>query len=378
MPVTLRVDESALKKMARRLQSYITERDVRFTHVNALEGISRTLGYANINTLKAAIKSAEEPVDAFSAIVPVVDVGEPILINDVDENSLRSVLLQMLNTDPVLVSMAERTKLEGLLRGAMPGGVYGASMGGWYQTAVVLEAQADRQEDALKRLIACGLLMLETLNEVSAAANCLQNVLARDLFVGVPDHIETWREFCEEIAEAEFDDLQQIALSDVDEIWFVLSANEANRIWCGCTSGDRLEGRHMAFPVRMGRYFAEMPEDIQERMVVSDHPGPIVDAVRGKQIAVWNEKQIERWINGPQRKAGRPTLEAGAINFILSVEATAVGEFHKNDLWQLGYDGGPRLIIPDGGGCSDAFVAEWVADIISFIWGIKDQKALFA
>lgn len=333
------VTESGLKKMARTLASSIKYDGAKMPHSQALENLSKVFGYANYNTLVAVLRGGKG--------------------SDERVEQLRTDIEAVLDRDPDEMSPADVADLAKIARKA----------------AAESDSMIDGAAWDEKRLTRLGRLIAGTIGKDGASARGLMKEIPgfSGLIGREPKGAAVWTEFCAEVmTNSRFWKLARTDAVDGEEFWLVLTPADSNEIWGPATNGRERKGRFIAVPFRWGEYLVEMASDRFERMVVSDNPRDIVNTVKGKRLAVWKWRRIERSIN-----AATGIVEGGRLlrknaAFVLYDEALASGE-RSDNLWSLGFDGGPSLDPRETGDCDDMFVVWWVIEIISFVAGVKDM-----
>lgn len=131
-----------------------------------------------------------------------------------------------------------------------------------------------------------------------------------------------------------------------------------------------------AIEVPDNAYYCDQPPE--EDVFITDNVSEIADFVQGSRYVVFNEDVLEKEINAKLEAGGRRPLAPGRAEFI-SKRAEDVGESAGDDIYFLGYEGGPSLDIPSAKEqITPAFAVGWVVDVFSFILGIEDQKRLFS
>ncbi len=122
-------------------------------------------------------------------------------------------------------------------------------------------------------------------------------------------------------------------------------------------------------------YFCDPPPE-SERFVTDDVT-EVADYVRGSRFVVFDEATLEEEVNKKLSAAGRMPLNKARADFI-DKRAGGVGESAGDDIYFLGYEGGPSLDLPENKDqVTPEFAVSWIVEIISFILGVEDQKRLF-
>lgn len=291
--------------------------------------------------------------------------------------NLAACLDDILCRNPGEVTIAAWGNLMHALFCGVPQVSVGPRYEGWHKNAMHLLADAGITRDRVKIIKGVALLLLATFNGHAEAALSFADhyeVIA-DLLGKSPEDIEPWREFASRV-EHTWPDWPNPDNQKGTEAWIVLTHEDISPILEGAER-DNVAGcpLFLAFPMIFQGYLADPPDNLMDRMIVGNDLRPIVEAIQGKPLIVWDWRSVVRSIR--QTNNGDLLVTRDAVTYAIKDQALDCGET-PDDLWSLGFDGGPSL-DPSGSEISNnEFVARWTIDVISFLEGIKDQQRMFS
>lgn len=121
--------------------------------------------------------------------------------------------------------------------------------------------------------------------------------------------------------------------------------------------------------------FIDLPDP--DKILITDNVIDIANFVGGNKYFIFDQNHLEESINIPLQNEGFQGLSLELAEFI-SQRASAIGESPGQDIYFLGYQGGASLDIPDSPDeATPQFTINWIAEIITYILGVEDQKKLF-
>mgnify|MGYP002716722487 CR=1 FL=1 len=130
-----------------------------------------------------------------------------------------------------------------------------------------------------------------------------------------------------------------------------------------------------AVKINKDECFFDLPEP--EEILVTDRVEDIVAFIGKSRYFVFDEVALEEEVNSKLRLAGETPLATDFAEYVTR-RAVDVGETPGNDIYYLGYQGGAALDLPDGPDrVTPQFTVRWIADVITFIMGIEEQKRMF-
>ena len=121
--------------------------------------------------------------------------------------------------------------------------------------------------------------------------------------------------------------------------------------------------------------FFDLPEI--DDILVTDRVEDVVAFVGKSRYFIFDEDTLEKEINAKLRLSNEPHLPTDFAELVTK-RAIEVGETPGADIYYLGYQGGAALDLPDSPDkVTPQFTVRWIAEVVTFIMGIEEQKRMF-